>query len=1153
MSHNPNVKTIYGMSKEPTGFPNRTDTSLSFDDSTRTLTLTPVSGSFEYYVQGVKYTYLSAASAAITDTEGLWYFYFDGYTLQRTQTFSEDIIVSYAIVSIVYWDAGNNKAIYVADERHGMTMDGRTHVLLHNSVGAAFINGFALSDFNVDGAGNSAIHGQFSVGNGIFYDEDIKHTISDGAPQELAPISQLPVFFREGTGGNWRSKTADNFPIVYSGTAGYTGAGGRLPYNQWTGSAWQFTELTSGNFVLVHIFATNDIAHPVIAIQGINEYNNITAARAGATTEIASLSGLPFAESVVIGTVIYQTSNSCTNAIKGKIVSTDTGANYVDLRRTTSLPINQINDHGNLSGLGDPDHPASAITVNTSGFVSGNLSSSDDDVQTALNTVHGLSIANRTLSNLASTSINTSLIPSTDLASDIGSASKRWGDGYFGPASLHLVSKTGESISPSDWAIGIDSLSDNLTISESGVEKFNLSKAGHLAAASFGIQGGGSLVGGSGQANRVAYWTDSTSISGSQALTFDGSILDIGATIHSSGNVALSYSTGTTGVGLGIQTATGIVGPVDADFFVRTTNDSAIILEYSSSLPTNTAQAIVDTDGYVVVAYGQNTFNTIITLALNGCTNIVNASENQDSLLMPNSGQYIGNTTGAGPQHASSLFSVGSNEGFRVDSNGNIVYLNGLPISFPSSFGSAGSVLTNDGSNHLTWTVPTGVTSISLAQGTTGLTFSTDSGNNFGSPKTITTSGTFTLGGTLSVANGGTGTSTAFTQGSIIFAGLGGTYSQNSGNFIWDNTNRRLGIGIIPTGTLHVDAGAASAGAAGSSITLTAQGGGTGNTNGGNVLLQGGTSSGTGTAGSVIVRPGTNSTTAFQVQNATSTPILSVDTTNSQTIITSGSVTAPALAFRNSTNTGIYSPTTSQIAISAGGVQGILATSSAVTITPSTTIQGVSVGKVASGSSCVAIGGLSILTTGANNTGIGNGAGSNITSGQNITCIGAGAQPSRGDILANNEFTLGSGVTSLRCGTGTITVISDQRDKADIQDLSLGLDFLNTVRPVQFKWDRRDWYDDGISDGSKKQESFEAGFIAQELDSAQVSANAEWMSLAYKTNPDRLEATPMRLFPVVVKACQELAAKAEAAEARADSAEARIAALEAAILALTSQ
>jgi hypothetical protein len=54
-----------------------------------------------------------------------------------------------------------------------------------------------------------------------------------------------------------------------------------------------------------------------------------------------------------------------------------------------------------------------------------------------------------------------------------------------------------------------------------------------------------------------------------------------------------------------------------------------------------------------------------------------------------------------------------------------------------------------------------------------------------------------TLGwtGTLAVSRGGTGTATAFTAGSVVFAGASGVYSQDNANFFWDDTNNRLGLG----------------------------------------------------------------------------------------------------------------------------------------------------------------------------------------------------------------------------------------------------------------------------------------------------------------------------------------------------------------------
>ena len=49
--------------------------------------------------------------------------------------------------------------------------------------------------------------------------------------------------------------------------------------------------------------------------------------------------------------------------------------------------------------------------------------------------------------------------------------------------------------------------------------------------------------------------------------------------------------------------------------------------------------------------------------------------------------------------------------------------------------------------------------------------------------------------GVLPVANGGTNTSTAFTDGSVVFAGASGTYAQDNTNLFWDNASSRLGIG----------------------------------------------------------------------------------------------------------------------------------------------------------------------------------------------------------------------------------------------------------------------------------------------------------------------------------------------------------------------
>jgi hypothetical protein len=183
-------------------------------------------------------------------------------------------------------------------------------------------------------------------------------------------------------------------------------------------------------------------------------------------------------------------------------------------------------------------------------------------------------------------------------------------------------------------------------------------------------------------------------------------------------------------------------------------------------------------------------------------------------------------------------------------------------------------------------------------------------------------------------------------------------------------------------------------------------------------------------------------------------------------------------------------------------------------------------------------------TNGGNvNTAIGWGAGSTNTGGSNLTLIGFNSQPT--SVSVSNQITLGnSAINSLRCAVTTITALSDMRDKKNIKDLSLGLDFITKLKPRVFNWDKREWYDNGVSDGSKMQNKLTAGFIAQELDEVQTSENADWLSLVLKDNPEKLEATPGNLLPIMVKALQELKEKNDGLKTELNDLKSRLTALE---------
>jgi len=170
--------------------------------------------------------------------------------------------------------------------------------------------------------------------------------------------------------------------------------------------------------------------------------------------------------------------------------------------------------------------------------------------------------------------------------------------------------------------------------------------------------------------------------------------------------------------------------------------------------------------------------------------------------------------------------------------------------------------------------------------------------------------------------------------------------------------------------------------------------------------------------------------------------------------------------------------------------------------------------------------GVSGTNDGVQNTCLGYTAGSSLTTGDNNIVIGYNAQPAAA--TTDNSITLGnSSHTVLRCQQTSIEGLSDRRDKQDIEDLPVGLDFINSLRPVKFTWNMRD----GGQVGTKQ-----AGFIAQDLDAAQQEFDAEeYLQLVLKDNPDKLEAAPGKLIPMLVKAVQELSAEVKELKEKLDA------------------
>ena len=180
----------------------------------------------------------------------------------------------------------------------------------------------------------------------------------------------------------------------------------------------------------------------------------------------------------------------------------------------------------------------------------------------------------------------------------------------------------------------------------------------------------------------------------------------------------------------------------------------------------------------------------------------------------------------------------------------------------------------------------------------------------------------------------------------------------------------------------------------------------------------------------------------------------------------------------------------------------------------------------------------------AYNTAVGDRAGDEIVTGYHNTLIGAltATDPSATDGInrisigyaatcnANNQCTIGSGITAIRANTDTIIDVSDQRDKTNVSDLTEGLDFVNSLRPVKFTWQKRvlEVGDEHFPDNG----SDSIGFLAQELQSAMPNGENSYINLVYEVNPERLEVGKTKLIPILVKAIKDLKAQNDALAAR---------------------
>ena len=209
-------------------------------------------------------------------------------------------------------------------------------------------------------------------------------------------------------------------------------------------------------------------------------------------------------------------------------------------------------------------------------------------------------------------------------------------------------------------------------------------------------------------------------------------------------------------------------------------------------------------------------------------------------------------------------------------------------------------------------------------------------------------------------------------------------------------------------------------------------------------------------------------------------------------------------------------------------------------------------------------------TTGQSNSAFGYGSLSLLVNFSNCAGVGFDAQ-----VTGSNQVQVGNSSTNTYV-YGTVQNRSDVRDKTDIRNTILGLDFIKSLRPVDYRWDMREDYkpvapqDPGmeatdeqkakyqsevkiwleacklkniVHNGTKKRNRFHHGLIAQEVKAVLTQKGIDfggYQDHSISGGDDVLSLGYDQFIAPLIKAVQELSAQNEALIARISALESNL-------------
>jgi hypothetical protein len=371
-----------------TGFQNSTDSTMSYNSTTRIFTIQPVSSNYKVWVNGKRYTKTIAESttAHATTTGAIYFIHFNSSGVLTISTTFPDYQTNAWCALLYYYDATHYMLL---NERHTILISPKTHSIVHNALGTELLQPSTLSNLSVLSGGTnptSDADNTWSSSTSQIADEDITTNIS------AVPVGGPYVcMYLTGT-GLWTWQTS-SLPYIFT-PASY------INYNQFT-TSWQLTNVAVNNrwiTTYVLLVPSLDTSLQTVIITGQTAYTTLASAQQESFANL-SLGNFPFQEFVVTQQVIWRSAGYVTSGkvrCESLVRITDSRMSTVSGAPSSHQALSNLQLAGPGSTYGHIDDQTQSISgIKTfSDGIGGTLQTASQPNITSLGTLTGLSLSN---------------------------------------------------------------------------------------------------------------------------------------------------------------------------------------------------------------------------------------------------------------------------------------------------------------------------------------------------------------------------------------------------------------------------------------------------------------------------------------------------------------------------------------------------------------------------------------------------------------------------------------------------------------------------------------------------------------------------------------------------------------------------------------